>query len=118
MGDMRALTALLLSLVLAVASVSMAVARGAAPMGESVALCIDGQAVTVTLDATGEPVSTPPYLCPDCVGAATAFDLPAAMSLPAPPIRTGRAKAAEPQGAQPVRFRLSLTARGPPALSV
>ena len=115
---MRALTALLLSLVLAVASVSMAVARGQAPMGETVALCVDGNAVTVTLDANGNPVSAPPHLCPDCLGAVTAFDLPAALSLPVPFLREGNAEgsvfatlSARPSARAP-------SARGPPAFSV
>lgn len=115
---MRALFALLLSLVLAISSVSMAVARGQAPMGDTVELCIGGAATTVTLDANGSPVSTPPHLCPDCISAASAFDLPAPLALPVPVWRERQADA----GAEPRQTRAVATvfpaARGPPSLSV
>lgn len=70
---MRTFTALLLSLVLAVASISMAVARGQAPMGATVELCTMYGTVTVALDADGNPLPTGPHLCPDCLSAATVF---------------------------------------------
>jgi hypothetical protein len=73
---MRALTALLLSLVLALGSVAMAVAKGQPSMGTPVALCTDAGPVTITLDAEGNPLPAGPHLCPDCLSAATAFVLP------------------------------------------
>jgi hypothetical protein len=73
---MRALTALFLSLVLALGSVSMAVAKGQPSMGTPVALCTDAGPVTVTLDGQGNPLPAGPHLCPDCLSAATAFVLP------------------------------------------
>lgn len=80
---MRALTALVLCLVLAFASVSMAVARGQVPMGATVALCSEDGALLVALDAQGNPVPASPHLCPDCLGASTAVVLPEDAKLPA-----------------------------------
>lgn len=80
---MRAITALLLSLVLAIGSMSMAVARGQAPMGAAIALCSADGVIPVVLDAQGNPQqATPRHLCPDCLSAATAFALCTAFGLP------------------------------------
>ncbi|TXI00044.1 MAG: hypothetical protein E6Q73_09265 [Pseudorhodobacter sp.] len=115
---MRAFLALVLSLVLALGSVSMAVARGQTPMGDTLALCIDGAAVTITLDAEGNPVSTAPHLCPDCISAATAFVLPTLPGLPAPVWRTWQADTRAPAPGWQSAAALIPLARGPPALSV
>lgn len=116
---MRAISALLLSLVLAIASVSMAVARGQMPKGGQIELCTEAGAVTLTLDVEGSPVpSQGPHLCPDCLSAATAFDLPALIDLPAP------AQTAQTLALTHCALVLAGTrgpaahARGPPALSV
>lgn len=115
---MRMLTALFLSLVLAVASVSMAVARGQAPMAGTIELCTEDGVVSVVLDAKGNPVAPHVHLCPDCLSAATAFDLPVPVNLPAP-VNTARALrfahlALILAGSRPVAPH----ARGPPAPSV
>jgi hypothetical protein len=115
---MRALTALLLSLMLALASVSMAVARGQAPMGPEIELCTDAGAVTVRLDAEGNPMPDGPHLCPDCLSASTAFVMPEAGAIPAPHITIHGVEATTV-----VQFRAGLTrraaqARGPPLFSV
>ena len=86
---MRFLTALLLSLLLAVTSVTMAVARGQEPMGQTLTLCTEDGTTTVTLDANGNPVSAHVHLCPDCLSAVTSADLPGPLALPARPL--GRA---------------------------
>lgn len=115
---MRVLSALLLSLVLAIASVAMAVARGQAPMGPIITLCTDGGTVSVTLDANGAPVSTPSHLCPDCLGAAAIFDVTAPYQLTAP-IHVARAyRGIDPQRTLPGRAYVSARARGPPTFSV
>ena len=111
------MSALLLSLILAFGSVAMAVARGQAPMGDTIALCTEAGAVTVTLDAKGNPVPASPHLCPDCLSAATAFDLPAPV-VPVAPVSTARTLTL-----RHVALVLASTApvqpqaRGPPALS-
>jgi hypothetical protein len=115
---MRVLLALFLSLILAVASVSMAVARGQAPMGASIALCTEAGAITVTLDARGNPISTPPHLCPDCLSAATVFDLPAAQSLAAQEAGSRALTLPAPRLPAAMVARIVSHARGPPALSV
>lgn len=84
---MRWLTALLLSLLLAVTSVTMAVARLAEPMapGLTLTLCSDQGTVEVALDANGNPVPPHQHLCPDCLAGHAAFDLPPAAGQPNPP---------------------------------
>lgn len=115
---MRSLSALLLSLVLALASVSMAVARGQAPMGATMALCSQGAAITVTLDTDGNPVSLPKHLCPDCLGAFTALDQTTAPDLVAPD-RIARALAVRDTPVLSGKTaEIALNARGPPSLSV
>lgn len=57
----------LLSLALALASVSMAVARADALGQSRVTLCSGSDVISITLDAEGEP-ARPPHLCPDCIG--------------------------------------------------
>lgn len=83
---MRALTALLLSLLLAVTSVTMATARGEAPIGQTMTLCSEGGTITVTLDANGNPVAPHAHLCPDCLSAVLAANLPAPLAIPTRPL--------------------------------
>lgn len=115
---MRSLSALLLSLVLALASVSMAVARGQMPMGTTMTLCSRGQAVTVTLDANGSPVTAPPHLCPDCLSAVTALDLATAPDLIAPDHALALPASFGPPAPRREAPQIAFQARGPPAFSV
>ena len=102
---MRILSSLLLALVLALTSQSMAVARGAAPAAGKVVLCSGGGFVAVYLDAEGEPTSAP-HICPDAAlnftadhsatGAQAPWHLvtgsaPAAMQATQPPLAPRRA---------------------------
>lgn len=68
---MRTASALLLSLLLAVTAAGFGMARGQARIAGEVVLCQNGVAVSVAVDAQGNPVA-PPHLCPDCVVAALA----------------------------------------------
>lgn len=79
---MRVVTAFVLSLVLAFASVSMAVARGQTPIGTAVTLCTAEGLVTTRLDAQGNPLPSTPHLCPDCLSVSVAFLLSAPIALP------------------------------------
>lgn len=66
---LRPFVAVFMALALLVTTQQMAAARGQAPaVGEAV-LCIGGQAVTVALDADGQPVQGggAPHFCPDCI---------------------------------------------------
>ena len=63
---LRSITAVGLCLFLALTSVGLAVARGAAePVGQMV-LCTGEGTRTVLVDATGQP-ATPPHICPECL---------------------------------------------------
>lgn len=115
---MRSLSALLLSLVLALASVSMAVARGQMPMGATMTLCSQGQAVTVTLDANGNPITTPPHLCPDCLSAVAALDLASAPDLSAPDHALRLPASFDTPTPRRDAPQVAFQARGPPAFSV
>jgi len=66
MTILRGITAFGLCLFLALTSVSLAVARGAAqPVGQMV-LCTGEGTRTVLVDGKGRP-ATPPHICPDCL---------------------------------------------------
>lgn len=84
---MRAVFALILSLVLAVGSVAMAVAHGQPSMGQTLTLCSADGDVTITLDQNGQPVPEGAHLCPDCLSASTAFTLSDPVTLPARDLR-------------------------------
>ncbi|MAU52067.1 MAG: hypothetical protein CMN17_06730 [Roseovarius sp.] len=66
MTCLRALTALGLSLFLALTSVTLAVARGAPLPVAEVVLCTGEGTKSVQLDARGTPIP-PPHVCPDCL---------------------------------------------------
>ena len=114
---MRVLAALALSLVLAIASVAMAVARGQEPMGAPVALCSTDGVRSVALDARGNPVPASPHLCPDCLGASGAYVLPESVTLHAS-LTVARvvagSQAALPSAGMTV---VPCKARGPPGCS-
>lgn len=115
---MRLLTALFLSLTLAIASVSMAVARGQVPMGATVELCTEAGTVSVVLDVEGKPMPGHPHICPDCLSAVTAFDLTGTLQLGVPEGRVQALVFAHlPQVFIETR-RVAPHARAPPALSV
>lgn len=116
----RALSATFLALVLAVTSVTLAVARaeaaGRMPGVAEVVICADGMAMTVMVDAAGNPVAPHAHHCPDCLLALAAPDADApgagmapAVSRPLAPLR--------PATAAPFRPLLSAAPRGPPVLS-
>jgi hypothetical protein len=58
------ISALLLALVLALTSQSMAVARGASAASGQIVLCTGAGPVAVYIDAEGQPTSAP-HICPD-----------------------------------------------------
>lgn len=114
---MRMVSGLLLSLLLALSSVSMAVARGQAVSGMELVLCTPSGVETVVLDAKGNPVPATRHLCPDCV---TGSALPAQTRAPvvAPlrlPLRA-LSPALPPDDLSEGREPASQRARGPPSL--
>ncbi|CUH78108.1 hypothetical protein [Tropicibacter naphthalenivorans] len=110
----RPFAGVLLALMLAVTSLSMAVARGqAAPVG-TMALCAGGVLQIVPVDADGQPTA-PAHLCPDCalslfVGLGEGFVLtaPQGVWLAAP----AEARSSRSGG----RVAPNAVARGPPSL--
>jgi hypothetical protein len=66
MGYTRHVTVFGLCVFLAVTSVTLAVARGAAPPVGVMVLCLDGTQQTVPVAADGTPTA-PPHVCPDCL---------------------------------------------------
>lgn len=118
----RPLSGLILALVLALTSLSMAVARADMAMGGTMVLCLDGQQVAVAmgpdgaplLDAAGDPVGHGDHPCPDCVIGALAL-------APVAPGDAGRAETfllldetPYAAAATPVRLQGG-QGRGPPA---
>jgi len=77
------IASLLLAILIALTSVTMAVARGQMRDATgTMVLCTGAGAVTVQVDANGEPVG-PAHICPDC--AIGAFDtLDVRFDMPAP----------------------------------
>jgi hypothetical protein len=74
---------MMLSGVLALASVSLAQARHYDHNGLKMVLCTDDGYQTIVLDAQGNPVPIT-HPCPDCVAAMAAQDLPAPLKLLVP----------------------------------
>ena len=59
-------TALMLAVILAVTSVSMAVARGQTRIADEIIVCSGQGLITVAVDENGDPAG-PAHLCPDMV---------------------------------------------------
>ena len=111
---MRFLTPLFLALVLAVASVTTAMARVQETGLTDLVICAQGGVETVTLDASGTPVERPHH-CPDCLAAtpllpetsgSVAPRLQPYVQAPSPPVTTPTA----------VPLAYLPPARGPPGL--
>lgn len=105
------LTALLLALILALTSVSMAVARGGMSLSGMMILCVNAGQVIVPIGPDGNPQDQP-HLCPDCNMGALALTDPVPLVAP---IRRAHPAQATPitqiVHAAPIR---AARARGPP----
>jgi hypothetical protein len=111
---MRAILALVLSLILALASQSQAVARSEMAGASDQVLCGANGVATVTLDAAGHVVHAHP--CTHCLAAAGLADLPGPMHLPVAPV-THSARLTQTLTAQtPAPLARIPTARAPPVL--
>jgi hypothetical protein len=115
---MRSLFGLFLSFVLAFGSMSMAVAKGQMPNGQTITLCTSDGTTTVVLDANGQPTTAAPHLCPDCLSAGAAFALAPALRLAPPPGGFRAVPFAFARQTRPSLPRIAAMARGPPALFV
>lgn len=111
---MRSVFALLLALIVALSSVTMATARHQARASDRVVLCTGMGMVTLALDDRGNPVG-PMLPCPDCTPPLLALDA-GTPPLAGPPARLVplahplRALPAPPPGAPGFHW-----SRGPPA---
>ena len=112
---LRPLSGLLLALLMALTSVTMAVARGQPPMGDPVEICGGYGQVFVTLDASGQPAA-PRHSCPECLGGVTALDLPAITAAPKRPQSLARAAFAPLTVIASSLPPPQASARGPPSL--
>lgn len=114
MAHLRAISAVLLSLMLSVTSYGFATARAQAPAAHAMEICTGFSMVTIWVDENGDPVEER-HICPDAVGFLAGADAP-----PTP-------AAAEPRliavlfprlhVALNTRQELSPSARGPPSLA-
>ena len=112
---MRALLALLLSVILAVASQGEAVARSEMAGASDLVLCAQSGASTVTLDANGHPVHA--RACTHCLAAGVVADLPSRADVAAPASRVVRLRPPV-IAAQAFQAAISPTARAPPGILV
>lgn len=105
---------LILALVVALTSGTMAVARGQVRSGDRIVICSGLGIVTVEVDAQGNPVG-PVHICPDC-----ALSFLAHLDTVAPsvlrPLTPGLGLLASPQRLASGRAVPMPRARGPPAL--
>lgn len=109
---MRALIALFLGLVLAVSSVTAAVARAEMAGAVEMVVCAGEGTGTVTLDPSGQPVMA--HHCPDCTAAQAALAGPVVPGAERPVTRgEGLGLASLPDVAD--GLRVAPVARGPPA---
>lgn len=113
MIGIRPLIGFFLALTMALTSVSLAAAHAQAPMGEWVEVCSADGTGTVLVDARGNPV-TPMHLCPDCVAALAALDLPAHSPGASRPVTRAERLAPAPLTRAEGRAAPPAAARGPP----
>ena len=85
----KPVTALMLAAIVALSSLTMAVARGQMrDAAGSVIICSGAGVVSVKVDADGNPIG-PVHVCPDCAISALAW-IEVATGLPDPVLRVGR----------------------------
>lgn len=112
MARLRTHIALMLALMLALTSLSLAVARGQATPAGTIALCSGAGMQMLYVDADGNPTG-PPHVCPDGVAALALVD----MNPPAQTIRALRdgERLRIPRGfEQTARVTTDANARAPP----
>lgn len=86
---LRALSALFLSLILSMTSVTMAVARAQAPVAGEITICSGYGIVTISVDAEGNPTG-PVHPCPDCLAGLVLAPAPDAPAVQRPDLRSVR----------------------------
>ncbi|WP_172331616.1 hypothetical protein [Mangrovicoccus sp. HB161399] len=105
----------LLVLLMAVSGISFGAARGQARIAGQMVICTGGAAVTVSVDAGGNPVREV-HLCPDSILGALAAVIPPALLPLAPDVRALPSRHRPAHPAAHALWRPALPARGPPLL--
>lgn len=113
----RSLIITLFSAILALTSVTLAVAQHGTAGGTTLILCTSTGAQTVTLDANGNPVPAA-HPCPDCVAAIAAQGVPPAAQLPLRPLTASAQFAQTVEISAPSRAAPPAQARAPPLIDV
>lgn len=113
MRHLKPLLIFALCLTLFAASVTQAVARGQMAGGQMVQLCAGGEAVTVMMDAQGNPVDRQ-HPCPDCISVTAV--LPSVDIAPAFPMGRNMRLPLPISGLLHAQTQLGACARGPPVL--
>lgn len=101
--------------ILALTSVTLALGQHGQMGTVQMVLCSDLGDTVITLDAQGNPVESA-HVCPDCVAAIAAQDVPAGASLPLPPLSSRLWEAVDTAHANLSRAYTPTQARGPPVL--
>lgn len=108
----RSLHALIAAALLALGVIGTGLAHGQNPAAGMAVLCIDTVAVSVAVDAQGQPVE-PPHICPDCLSLALAESREQALPLAPPATPQERPSAYRPPPRSDTAPRPP--ARAPPA---
>ncbi|WP_372604253.1 hypothetical protein [Actibacterium sp.] len=111
----RPIFTLALALMLAMTSLTLAVARGQAPAVSDVVICSGFGLQVIHLDAEGNPVGAP-HICPDGVAAFVSLDVPQPV-VPAQELEPGERLPIAQQRAQSDLSRTRAVARGPPGIA-
>lgn len=104
-----------LAAILALTSVTLALGQHGQMGTVQMVLCSDLGDTVIILDAQGNPTA-PAHVCPDCVAALVAQDLPAGAALPLPPLSSRLWQAVPSDHARFSRSHPWARARGPPVL--
>ena len=113
MQCIKPLLTLALCLIVIATSATQAIARSQMAAGQMVQLCAGGEAVTVMVDAQGNPVG-PDHSCPDCIAVVCGLP-PVAFGWGRPQDHTTQVLRPEP-GVFHTQSLLRARARGPPVL--
>jgi hypothetical protein len=101
--------------ILALTSVTLALGQHGQMGTVQMVLCSDLGDTVITLDAQGNPIESA-HVCPDCVAAIVAQDVPAGAALPLPPLSSRLWQAVPSEHANLSRSHPPTYARGPPVL--
>ncbi len=107
------LSCFLLVALMLVSGIAFGAARGQARIAGQLVICSGGAAVTVSVDAEGNPVREV-RLCPDGILGAFAAMMPPALTVVLPQAARGLRSARPVHAGNHALWRPSLPARGPP----